>query len=63
MIYADGIDLDNPQVVVPIGTSCRLCDRVDCQQRAFPSLQNPLDINENARGLSFYAPVPKGSHN
>ncbi len=57
MVYADGVDLDNPESVVPIGTSCRMCDRMDCQQRAFPSLQHPLEINETARGLSFYAPV------
>jgi predicted transcriptional regulator len=34
-----------------------MCDRVDCQARAFPSLQRPLKIDENVRGLSFYTPV------
>ncbi|HJU82807.1 MAG TPA: short-chain fatty acyl-CoA regulator family protein [Holophagaceae bacterium] len=55
MIYADGLDLANPDHAVPIGVSCRLCDRTDCEQRAFPSLQQPLKIQENLRLASFYA--------
>lgn len=42
---------------MPIGVTCRLCERMDCEQRAFPSSRHPLRINENVRGLSFYAPV------
>jgi predicted transcriptional regulator/transcriptional regulator with XRE-family HTH domain len=57
LIYADGLDLDDPSLIVPIGTTCRLCDRTACEQRAFPSLRHPLTINEDARGVSFYAPV------
>jgi predicted transcriptional regulator len=30
---------------------------MDCEQRAFPALQHPLRIDENVRGVSFYAPV------
>ncbi|HBP17542.1 MAG TPA: hypothetical protein DEA08_07105, partial [Planctomycetes bacterium] len=36
--------------------TCRLCERLDCAQRAFPPLHGTLTIDENARGLSFYAP-------
>ena len=57
MVYADGIDLGNKAAAVPIGTTCRLCDRADCEQRAFPRIQHPLNIDENVRGISFYAPV------
>jgi predicted transcriptional regulator len=57
LVYADGIDLENREVMVPVGTTCRLCERMDCEQRAFPPLQHPLRVNENVRGLSFYAPV------
>ena len=59
MVYADGIDLDNLDAAVPVGTTCRLCPRLDCQQRAFPAIQHKLQIDENIRGLSFYAPVGK----
>jgi predicted transcriptional regulator/transcriptional regulator with XRE-family HTH domain len=57
LVYADGYDLANLEAAVPIGTTCRLCERVDCEQRAFPPLQHGLKVDENVRGRSFYAPV------
>jgi predicted transcriptional regulator/DNA-binding XRE family transcriptional regulator len=57
LVYADGYDLDNLDAAVPIGTTCRLCERLDCEQRAFPPLQHGLTIDENVRGRSFYAPA------
>ena len=56
LVYADGYDLGNEDADVPIGTTCRLCERTDCRQRAFPPLQHPFTVDENVRGLSFYAP-------
>jgi predicted transcriptional regulator/transcriptional regulator with XRE-family HTH domain len=38
LVYADGMDLGNPEVAVPVGVHCRLCERRDCRQRAYPSL-------------------------
>jgi predicted transcriptional regulator len=32
---------------------------MDCEQRAFPPLQHPLEVNEHVRGVSFYAPVDR----
>lgn len=59
MVYADNIDLDHAdQAIVPIGVSCRVCDRQDCEQRAFPSLSTPLRLDENVRGTGFYASMP-----
>jgi predicted transcriptional regulator/DNA-binding XRE family transcriptional regulator len=57
LVYADGYDLRNLEAAVPIGTTCRLCERVDCEQRAFPPLQYGLKVDENVRGRSFFAPV------
>ena len=57
LIYADGTDLDNLDAAVPIGTTCRLCERLDCDQRAFPPLQYGLAVDENVRGRSFYVPA------
>jgi predicted transcriptional regulator/DNA-binding XRE family transcriptional regulator len=57
LVYADGYDLDNMDAAVPIGTTCRLCERLDCEQRAFPPLQYGLMVDENVRGASFYAPA------
>ena len=57
LVYADGYDLENMDAAVPIGTTCRLCERPDCEQRAFPPIQHGLKVDENVRGRSFYAPV------
>lgn len=57
LVYADGIDLENLAAAVPIGITCRSCERIACQARAFPALERPLKIDENVRGPSFYAPA------
>lgn len=57
IVYADGLDLSSRDATVPIGSSCRLCERLDCEQRAFPPLLYPLQVNEQLRGVSFYAPL------
>jgi hypothetical protein len=59
MIYAEGVNLQARDAVVPVGITCRVCERTDCEQRAFPALQHRLTINEHVRGLSFYVPVDR----
>jgi hypothetical protein len=59
LVYADGVDLDNLEAAVPIGVTCRLCERTDCRQRAFPPLLQALDVDENVRGPSFYVTPPR----
>jgi len=59
LVYADGVDLDRG--AVPVGVSCRLCDRMDCRQRAFPPMHHRLEVDENVRGLSFYYSPRAGS--
>lgn len=54
LVYADGVALDAPQNIVPIGVTCRLCERPDCAQRALPSLKAPLQVDENERRSSPY---------
>ena len=51
LVYADGI---GQATAVPIGTTCRLCERAACPQRAFPPARQELEINENLRGPSPY---------
>jgi predicted transcriptional regulator len=58
MVYADGLNLRSPDAVVPVGPSCRLCERMDCEQRAYPPLHHPFPVDEHRRGISFYAPPP-----
>jgi predicted transcriptional regulator len=59
IVYADGIDIDRAEAAVPVGVTCRLCERMDCRQRAFPPMHHRLEIDENVRGLSFYATSPR----
>ncbi|TCL08883.1 hypothetical protein BXY66_0924 [Shimia isoporae] len=54
LVYADHMELDNPQAFEPIGISCRICERTDCHQRSVPPLERRLTINENARGVLPY---------
>ncbi|RED54363.1 helix-turn-helix domain-containing protein [Aestuariispira insulae] len=55
MIYSDGIDLDNRDRAFGIGVHCRICDRMDCGQRASPPVHQRFRVDENVRGLSPYA--------
>jgi predicted transcriptional regulator len=54
LVYSDGVDLKDPSTAVPVGVTCRICERDDCEQRAFPSLRHPLHVDENVRRLSMY---------
>jgi predicted transcriptional regulator/DNA-binding XRE family transcriptional regulator len=42
LVYAKGLDLNDPSVATPIGTGCKVCERAQCPQRAFPSVLRPL---------------------
>jgi predicted transcriptional regulator len=51
LVYADGLDLAAARAT-PIGINCRICERVDCNQRAYPPLNRSAAISEHRRGLS-----------
>ncbi|MFI9015280.1 short-chain fatty acyl-CoA regulator family protein [Streptomyces griseus] len=55
LVYSDGLDLDNASAATPIGMGCRVCERLDCPQRAAPPLGRPLRIDQNA---STFVPYP-----
>jgi predicted transcriptional regulator/DNA-binding XRE family transcriptional regulator len=57
LVYADGLSLDG-DAAVPIGINCRLCERLDCSQRAYPPLNHKLIIDENKRGQSAFTFTP-----
>jgi predicted transcriptional regulator/DNA-binding XRE family transcriptional regulator len=58
LVYADGISLD-PEGAVQVGVTCRLCERTDCEQRAFPSIRAGIAVDENIRGPSIYTPAQR----
>ena len=53
-IYTENLDLNDKKSELPIGVSCRTCDRLDCSQRAFPPLHKKFDVDVNSRGVSVY---------
>ncbi|MEW1632750.1 short-chain fatty acyl-CoA regulator family protein [Streptomyces sp. NPDC093801] len=55
LVYSDGLDLDNASAATPIGMGCRLCERLDCPQRAVPPLGRTLTVDENS---STFIPYP-----
>lgn len=52
-IYADGLDVAN-RVATPIGISCRLCPRTDCDQRAFPPADRAIAVDPDVRDVVPY---------
>jgi len=59
LVYSDGLLLD--QAPVPVGVTCRLCERPDCEQRAFPPLHHAIHVQEEIRRSSFFAHLGDGN--
>ena len=57
IVYSDGLHLDNPEVAVPVGVTCRLCERHNCAQRAFPPVLQSL-ASESLRISDKQSPAP-----
>jgi predicted transcriptional regulator/plasmid maintenance system antidote protein VapI len=57
LTYSEGMDLENKNLETPIGVSCRICPRVNCQQRAFPPIDKDLKLDISYRGASPYVTV------
>ena len=53
LVYSEGLDLSGDNST-PIGAGCRVCERDNCPQRAFPALGRALDIDEHRSTVSPY---------
>jgi hypothetical protein len=53
VVYSEGLQLDGQ--AVPVGVSCRICERPDCHQRAFPPLGRRLVVRANERRVVPFA--------
>lgn len=51
LVYAAGLNIDKLEAT-PIGVNCRLCERVNCGQRAEPPVTRTLVLDESIRGVS-----------
>ena len=52
VVYADGMDVSGS--ATPIGGTCRLCPRPDCDQRAFPPTERPISVDPHLRRFVPY---------
>ncbi|MEU9976545.1 short-chain fatty acyl-CoA regulator family protein [Streptomyces sp. NPDC051014] len=55
LVYSDGLDLSGTAAATPIGMGCRVCERLDCPQRAAPPLGRSLRIDQDT---SMFVPYP-----
>jgi XRE family transcriptional regulator, fatty acid utilization regulator len=56
LVYSEGLDLSgDPNIAAtPIGAGCRVCERDNCPQRAFPALGRALDLDQHRSTVSPY---------
>ena len=57
LVYSEGLDLSGDNAT-PIGAGCRVCERDNCPQRAFPALGRALDLDEHRSTVSPYLVKP-----
>jgi XRE family transcriptional regulator, fatty acid utilization regulator len=55
LIYSKGFDLTDTAAATPIGVGCKVCERSNCPQRAFPPIGRKLTVDEARR---WFAPYP-----
>ena len=53
-VYAEGLDLTNPDAADPIGPGCRACERTNCRHRSVPPMDTALDTGAAERGVVPY---------
>jgi predicted transcriptional regulator len=58
-VYADGLGLggDRAAPPTPIGISCRICPRQNCDQRAFPPADRAIEVDPATRAVVPYRVV------
>ncbi|MEL6966173.1 MAG: short-chain fatty acyl-CoA regulator family protein [Pseudomonadota bacterium] len=54
MVYGDDIDATAPRHVTEIGVNCRLCPRLNCEQRAHEPFSQSLVVDTDVRGATRF---------
>lgn len=54
IVYSRGLDLADPTSATPIGMGCKVCERPNCAQRAFPPIGRSLRIDETQTHFAPY---------
>lgn len=51
LVYADDLDVTDPDRFEPIGTGCRICERSNCGHRSVPPLARDIKVDHLARSV------------
>jgi XRE family transcriptional regulator, fatty acid utilization regulator len=61
LVYADEVPFGSTQdlkrMAIPVGVTCRFCERTDCNQRAAPSYKFRYAIDEYTKKDNFFSPL------
>lgn len=57
LVYSRGLRVDEQMSPVPIGAGCKICERTDCAQRAFPQIGRPVRVDVDFSSRLPYPPV------
>jgi predicted transcriptional regulator len=57
LAYAEDMPFTGPKQAIPVGVSCRFCERTDCNQRAAPSLKFRFNVDEYTKKDNFFSPI------
>jgi XRE family transcriptional regulator, fatty acid utilization regulator len=61
LAYADEMPYSSHEVLqrlaVPVGVSCRFCERTDCNQRAEPSYKFAFNVDAYTKKDNFFSPL------
>lgn len=56
--YADDLPFADPKkMIVPVGTTCRFCERTDCNMRSAPSYKFAFRVDEYTKKDNFFSPL------
>ena len=57
LAYAQDMPFSDAKMAIPVGVSCRFCERTDCNQRAAPSLKFRFNVDEYTKKDNFFSPL------
>jgi hypothetical protein len=58
LAYADDVPFVDPKkMAVPVGTTCRFCERTDCNMRSAASYKFAFRVDEHTRKDNFFSPL------
>ena len=61
LVYADDVPFADPhKMSVAVGTTCRFCERTDCNMRSAPSYKYAFVVDEYTKKDNFFSPIVSG---